>query len=65
MWARVLERTPQENIIFFSPTMPVSDYTVLPSRDGNLYLLKGNATRDNLMISPCGGGSHFRGSKPY
>ncbi len=41
MWARVLERTPQENIIFFSPTMPVSDYTVLPSRDGNLYLPKG------------------------
>ena len=41
MWARVLQRTPQEDVIFFSPTMPESDYRVLPNCDGNRYLPKG------------------------
>ncbi len=38
MWARVLQRTPQDNVIFFSPTMPENDYKILPNQDGNLYL---------------------------
>jgi hypothetical protein len=38
MWARVLQRTPQDNVIFFSPTMPENDYKILPNHDGNLYL---------------------------
>ena len=41
MWARVLQRTPQEDVIFFSPTLPESDYRVLPNCDGTRYLPKG------------------------
>lgn len=38
MWARLLEKIPQENLIYFSPTMSASDYKVLPCLDGNSYL---------------------------
>lgn len=38
MWAKVLKKTSQRNLVYFSPSMPEADYCILPSHDGNLFL---------------------------
>lgn len=38
MWAKLFAKIPPENLIYFSPPMPATDYQIIPCRDGNLYL---------------------------
>ena len=38
MWIKLFTKIPPENLIYFSPTMPATDYQLLPCRDGNRYL---------------------------
>jgi len=38
MWARLFNKIPQENFIYYSPRISTDDYKILPGIDGNVFL---------------------------
>ena len=38
MWARLFNKIPQENFIYYSPRISSDDYRIIPGIDGNLFL---------------------------
>lgn len=40
MWAKIFNKIPMENLIYYSPQLSKKDYQIIPGTDGNKYLPK-------------------------
>jgi len=38
MWSKLFKQIRQENLIYYSPFLTKKDYSILPGKDGNIYL---------------------------
>lgn len=52
MWARVLEKISQQNLVYYSAAMPGADYQILPGVDGNNYLPEDLRYQNRLDLIP-------------
>ena len=52
MWAKLFEKIPLENLVYYSPNVPGRDFTLLPGQDGNTYLPAADRYADEPTLIP-------------
>ena len=52
MWAKLFNKIPMDNFVYYSPQLSQSDYRLLPGQDGNRYLPPASRYHGSLKTVP-------------